>query len=131
MAEQDDIRLDKWLWAARFYKTRSLATAAVRGGHVHVDGARAKPSRSLCVGERLEITRGDARFELMVRALSANRGPASVAQALYEQTEASLRERDARIERRSAERLAPVPSPDSRPDKKQRRKLRRLHGRSD
>lgn len=131
MTEQADIRLDKWLWAARFYKTRSLATAAVRGGHVHVDGTRAKPSRSLCVGERMEITRGDARVELIVRALSANRGPASVAQTLYEQTEASLRERDARIERRRTERLAPVPSPDSRPDKKQRRKLRRLRGRSD
>src|SRR5699024_2802578 len=123
------VRLDKWLWAARFFKTRRLATTAVQGGHVHVNGARVKPARAVRAGDLLAITKGEARLEVVVLALSATRGPARVAQTLYRQTEASLREQEARAERR---RHAPAaaPSPGGRPDKKQRRALRRLRERS-
>ncbi len=129
MPEPAEVRLDKWLWAARFFKTRSLATASVQGGHVHLNGARTKPGRVLRAGERLEITKGEARFEVIVLALSDKRGPASVAQTLYRQTEASVRAQEARIEQRRHARQV-SPSPSGRPDKKQRRALRRLRDRS-
>ncbi|MGH8363797.1 MAG: RNA-binding S4 domain-containing protein, partial [Gammaproteobacteria bacterium] len=87
------MRLDKWLWAARFFKTRALATTAVSGGKVHVNGARAKPSHEPCIGDRLTITRGAERCEIIVQALAGRRGPAHEAQKLYEETAASLETR--------------------------------------
>ena len=83
------MRIDKWLWAARFFKTRSLATEAVPGGRVHMDGARVKPAKDVRVGDRLEITIGEAVFAVEVRGLADKRGPASQAQRLYEETEES------------------------------------------
>ncbi len=83
------LRIDKWLWAARFYKTRSLATDAVDGGKVHVNGQRVKPARELRVGDILTVTAAES-WELTVRALSDRRGPAAEARQLYEEAPASL-----------------------------------------
>jgi len=80
----DAVRVDKWLWAARFYKTRSLAHAACEGGKVDVNGQAAKPARALRVGDRLRVTLGEWRRELVVRTLSERRGPPAEARALYE-----------------------------------------------
>ena len=88
------MRIDKWLWAARFFKTRSLATDAVAGGRVHVDGQRVKPAKDVRVGDRLEITIGEATFAVEVLGLADKRGPASQAQALYEESEESRARRE-------------------------------------
>jgi ribosome-associated heat shock protein Hsp15 len=121
----DELRLDKWLWAARFFKTRPLAQKAIDGGKVKIDGTRAKPGKALHVGQQLEIRCGFERYEVVVRALSERRGPASVARELYEESEESRqrREREA-LERKAAE----LSTPDfgGRPDKQQRRRIRDL-----
>ena len=125
MAEQQTqagLRIDKWLWCARFFKSRSQATAAVAGGLVHVNGERVKPSRAVHVDDRVEITRDESRFELVVRGLPVRRGPAPEAQSHYVETEASIA---AREQQRERSRLAP-PAPDRRPDKHSRRLLRDL-----
>ena len=116
------LRIDKWLWFARFFKSRSQATAAVLGGHVHVNDERVKPSRSIQIGDRLSITRDENRFELVVRGLPVRRGPAPEAQLAYEETPESIAARAARRERA---RLA-APAPDGRPDKHARKILRDL-----
>lgn len=89
------VRIDKWLWAARFFKTRTLAAEAVKAGHVHVDGQRSKPARDIQPGQTLAIVRGDERFVVRVEALSAQRGPAAVAQTLYTETPESVAAREA------------------------------------
>lgn len=119
------LRLDKWLWYARFFKTRSLAAAAVAGGKVHVNGVRAKPSHEPRVGDRLTITRGPERYEIIVRALAARRGAADVAQKLYEETAASLETHARHAELRKLATLA-SPAPTKRPDKKSRRLIHRF-----
>lgn len=119
------MRLDKWLWAARFFKTRSLATAAVTGGKVHVNGVRAKPAHELHVGDRLEITRGVERYEIAVLALAEQRGPAAVAQTLYEETAASRETREREAAMRKAVSLA-IPMTPGRPDKRTRRLIHRF-----
>lgn len=117
------VRLDRWLWAARLFKTRALAAAAVAGGKVHVDGSPAKASRRLRGGERIALTRGEERMELDVAAVAERRGPAAVAQALYRETEQSAAAREARREeRRFARRSAPA----GRPEKRDRRRLAAL-----
>lgn len=121
----DEVRLDLWLWAARFFKTRSLAKQAVAGGKVEVDGQRAKPSRTLRAGEVLRIERAGESFEVAVLGLSDVRGPASVAQKLYAETEASRAQREAQRALRSAERAGYSP-PETRPDKRARRLIRAL-----
>ena len=121
----DGMRLDKWLWCTRFFKTRTLATQAVAGGKVHVDGARAKPSREVRIGERLTITRGPERYEILVRGLAEKRGPASVAQKLYAETAASVATRARHAELRKLAALA-SPAPAKRPDKKSRRLIHRF-----
>lgn len=124
--EQDDkIRLDKWLWAARFFKTRSLATDAINGGHVLVNGARVKPSREVHVDDELKIRHGNDDMVVIVRDLSARRGPASVAQLLYAETEASQK---ARQERQEQRRMAPPVQYElgGRPTKKNRRRIHRF-----
>ena len=88
--------MDKWLWAARFCKTRSAATDAVAGGRIHVNGVAVKPSRELAVGDRLEISLGQQRWTVVVTGLADRRGPAKVAQTLYEETPESLAERERR-----------------------------------
>lgn len=118
-------RLDKWLWAARFFKTRGLAAQAVRGGKVHVAGARAKPSRLVKVGDELEITRGDLRFEVRVDALDERRGPAPDARALYTESEQSRTRRERQLATRRSQPL--MPGHDAgRPGKHERRARRRL-----
>jgi ribosome-associated heat shock protein Hsp15 len=118
-----DVRADVWLWAARFFKTRSLAKQAIVGGRIDVNGAACKPAKTLRAGDRLKIGRGEERLEVEVVALSDRRGPASVAQALYVETEAS---RAAREVAREQHRLIGAGGPPKRPDKQARRELRRL-----
>jgi len=118
------VRLDKWLWAARFYKTRALAAEAVGRGRVDVNGHPAKPSRELHAGDTLVLRQdGGVRRTVVIRALSARRGPATVAQSLYEETADSLAERQRAAE---ARRLAPDPAQtieQGRPTKRDRRDL--------
>lgn len=123
----DGLRIDKWLWAARFFKTRALAQEAIELGRVRVEGARVKASREAKLGELMEIVRGDERFEVVVRALSAQRGPASVAQTLYEETAEGRARRERQIE---ARRLGAEPAAQikGRPTKREGRDLRRLRG---
>ena len=123
-AETDNLlRLDKWLWAARFYKSRSLAAAAVSAGRVVVNGERVKPARALHVGDQVQLRRGDEVLTVVVDMLSARRGSASVAAALYTETPASEAARAAAREQR---RLQPHTDPGFRPDKRQRRELARI-----
>ncbi|MEY3295871.1 MAG: hypothetical protein RLZZ451_1919, partial [Pseudomonadota bacterium] len=117
------LRLDKWLWAARFCKTRALATDEIGKGRVRVNEQVVKPARELKVGDRVELRQGAVLRTVVVRGLSAVRGPAPVAQALYEETPASIAAREAAAERR---RLAPEPAAaidQGRPTKRDRRQL--------
>lgn len=119
------VRLDVWLWAARFFRTRSLARQAVDTGKVDVAGQRAKPSRAVRVGEALRITRGEEVFEVEVRGLSDMRGPAPVAQALYAESDASVQARGQQRLQRAAVRDGYRP-PQQRPDKRARRLIQAL-----
>lgn len=118
-----DLRADQWLWAARFFKTRSLAKQAIDGGKIDVNGAGCKPAKALHVGDRLRLSRGEERLEVEVLGLSDKRGPASVAQALYRETEASRVARETAHQQRQ---LVGASGPLKRPDKHARRDLRRL-----
>lgn len=121
----ETVRLDKWLWAARFFKTRALATEAINGGHVHLNGSRPKPSRPLKAGDRLNIRRGQDEYEVEVLALAEKRGPASVAQQLYREDEQSRLQRERLAEERRLV-AAAEPRPARRPDKKGRRQIIRF-----
>lgn len=121
-------RVDKWLWCARFYKSRSLASEAVAGGKVHVNGERAKPSRALALGDTLVITQGPIEREIIVRHLPQRRGPAQEAQRCYEETPESAGRRQ-RLREQHALAAAFAPRPPLRPDKRARRLLQRLHRR--
>lgn len=122
---EERLRIDKWLWHVRFFKTRSLAADAVAGGKVKIDGERVKPAHALRVGQHVSLTLGDRALEVLVLALPARRGPATQAQASYAETAASA-ERSAhwREQRRLAALARPIP--DHRPDKRERRQLDRL-----
>jgi len=117
------LRIDKWLWAARFYKTRSLATAAIHAGHVKLNGSTVKPARELHAGDTLELAIGDTPWTIEVLGLNDQRRPASEAQRLYAETAQSSARRAALKE---AQRLAPTPGSDlrGRPTKKARRQIR-------
>ncbi len=130
MIEEEKIRLDKWLWAARFYKTRALASQAVTGGKVHLNGQRIKPSRPVKINDCYQLQRGYERFEVIVRQLSGKRGSASIAQTLYVETEDSITKREIESEKRK---LAAMQRPhsDHRPNKQERRKIRRFTGKLD
>jgi ribosome-associated heat shock protein Hsp15 len=118
-------RVDKWLWAARLLKTRSAATEAVAGGRVHVNGARVKPAKEIGPGDVLEVTTGGLRRELVVRAVSERRGPASVATTLYEETPESVaRSEQHALERRMARPLGA--DLGARPTKRDKRRLEAL-----
>lgn len=119
---QDEVRLDKWLWAARFFKTRSLATEAVNGGKVELNGLRPKPSKALRIGDHLRIRLGPFIHAVTVRALSDRRGPASAAALLFEESPESV---SARERLREQHRLAPAVHYEEggRPTKKDRRQL--------
>jgi ribosome-associated heat shock protein Hsp15 len=118
------VRLDVWLWAARFFKTRALAKQAIEGGKVEVNGAAGKPGKVVHAGAALRITRGEERFEIEVLALAEQRGPAALAQQLYRETEASRAAREAAIEQRRL--LGADGKPKTKPDKRARRLIRAL-----
>lgn len=121
------MRLDKWLWVARFFKTRSLAQAAVEGGKVRINGDVVKPAREVGPGTMLEIRTAEQRFEVAVQGCCDQRRPASEARLLYEETAESMAERERQAELR---RLAPTPLADQRgrPTKRDRRALLRFRG---
>ena len=119
------VRLDVWLWAARFFRTRSLAKQAVETGKAEVAGQRAKSSRAVRDGDALRVTRGEETFEVEVRGLSEQRGPAPVAQALYEEGEASRARREQQRLQRAAMRDGYRP-PEHKPDKRARRLIQAL-----
>lgn len=121
----DNHRLDKWLWHTRFYKTRSLATAAINGGKVHLNAARVKPAHRVRIGDRLSLSLQGIVAEFEVLGLPQRRGPAAEAQSHFLETPASA-ERRAKL--RDQQRLAQVsrPRPEARPDKRDRRRLMRL-----
>ena len=124
-ANNESIRIDKWLWAARFFKTRSLAADAITGGKIDVNGARAKPSRIMRLGDKLSIRRGPYESTVVVKGLAKLRGPASEAQLLYEETEESIRRRELTSAQLKLERPPEFHSP-GRPSKKDRRAVLRF-----
>ena len=121
---EEKVRIDKWLWAARFFKTRSMAAQAVSGGKVHVNDARIKPARLVQPGDELRIRRGELEFTVLVQAVSDKRRPAREAQLLYEETAASIRQRDELREQKRLEAAGRMYGPMKRPDKRDRRKIR-------
>ena len=122
------VRIDKWLWAARFFKTRGLATEAIKLGRVQVNKARPKPSRIVQLGDQLCIEKGDTVFRVEILKLSEQRGPTKIAQTLYQETEDSLKQRAEQAELRRAQRLSAPQAPQSRPDKHDRQRIRKLLG---
>jgi len=122
------VRLDQWLWAARFFKTRALAKQAVSGGHIEVNGTSVKPAKAIRVDDQLSIHVGEIRYVVDVLGLSDKRGPAPVAQALYAETKASQAARTAAAE---ARRLVGHAAPRGKPDGRNRRALRALKGEVD
>ena len=122
---QENVRLDKWLWAARFFKTRALAAGAVSAGKVHSAGQSVKPSRGVKVGDSFDIRRGYECFGIVVTQLSERRGSATAAQLLYRETASSVDKRKGEAEKRRLAMMA-RPQSEGRPDKKQRRQIRRF-----
>lgn len=121
----DTVRIDKWLWAARFFKTRSLASKAVSGGHIALNGHKIKPARTVQVGDLLVIRQGFFEVTLSVLALSEQRGPAVAARMLYQETEESVSKREQVQAERKAMNLH-ASCPEHRPDKHERRKIRQF-----
>jgi ribosome-associated heat shock protein Hsp15 len=119
------VRLDKWLWAARFFKTRSIAREAVAGGKVHLNGNRAKPGRAINAGDELRIQRGEEEYNITVLDASMRRGPAVVARTLYEESEENRLQREKLAEERKLEHQSHQ-TRERRPDKRQRRKIIRF-----
>lgn len=123
MNTDEKVRIDKWLWAARFFRTRSLAKEAIEGGKVHCDGVRVKVSKEVKPGMELTIRQGFDEKAIVVKQLSEVRGPAAVAQTLYEETAESIARREQLAANRQAQNLA---HPDHRPNKKERRQIHRF-----
>lgn len=128
--EKENVRIDKWLWAARFFKTRSLAQDAVERGRVRIEGEPVKPSRAVKINDRILVDNGSDRWEVMVAAISGSRGPAPVARTLYFETDESIARRE---NDKEARRLYPEPSLDikGRPTKRDRRAMTRAETDSD
>lgn len=121
-SNNEPVRIDKWLWAARFFKTRSLAKTAVENGRVRYDGQRTKPSRAIQIGATLEIQQGTVKKTIVVEAIDDRRKGAPEAQRLYRETEESVTARESAALLRKAASLA-TPRPEKRPNKKQRREI--------
>jgi len=119
------VRIDKWLWAARFFKTRSLATDAVSGGKIKLNGAPTKPSRDVKIGDKLDVFNGETRWSIVIQALAEKRGPAAEARLLYEETTESIAAREAEQARRKFEH-EPAIEIHGRPTKRDRRQMDRL-----
>ena len=126
--EDNVIRLDKWLWAARFYKTRSIAKEMIDGGKVHYNGQRSKPNKTVEVGAIIKLRQGNDEKEIKVTALSAQRRGAPEAQLLYQETEQSVEKRE---KLKLARKINAMPHPDRRPNKKERRDLLRFKHQDD
>ena len=120
--KEKNVRLDKWLWAARFYKTRSIARTMIEGGKVDYNGVRAKPTHTVEIGAKIKLLQGNIRKEVKVLSISDIRGPASVAQLLYQETEESMTQRIKMQEQLKLNSLL-APHPNNRPNKKERREL--------
>ncbi|AAN53251.1 ribosome-associated heat shock protein Hsp15 [Shewanella oneidensis MR-1] len=123
--DSGSVRLDKWLWAARFYKTRAIAKEMINGGKVHYNGARTKSSKNAEIGAILKIRQGYDDKEIVIKKLSEVRQSASIAQELYQETAASAAKRAVNAEARRLN-ILNNPAPDRKPDKKQRRELIRF-----
>jgi len=117
------VRIDRWLWAARFFKTRGLSTEMVNGGHVQLNGERIKPSKPVHVGDLLTIQRGQERFMVAITGLADKRGSASLAHSLYRETGQSLA---AKEKQKQLKKISAPPAPKNRPDKKARRQIIRF-----
>ncbi len=126
MADKEGVRLDKWLWAARFFKTRSLATQAVNGGKVHLNGKRAKPAKMINIGDELRIQRGLEEFFVLINGLNEKRRPAKEAVLLYSESDESISARRDNSEKRRLMRAADgsMAAPLKRPGKRDRRLIR-------
>ena len=127
MADNDNVRIDKWLWAARFFKTRSLAADAVDRGRIKINAENVKPARSVKINDKILIDNGSTRWEVLVLGLSDQRGPAPVAQALYRETDVSIQKR---ANDQEARRLSPEPAGTikGRPTKRDRRAIEKAGG---
>ena len=121
----DKVRIDKWLWAARFFRTRALAREAIKGGKVQLNGTRVKPGRTLAEGDRLSIRRGEDEYEITVKDLGDRRLSAPLAREKYEEDPQSQVRREAAVEQRRQDKRARAERP-RRPDKRQRRQIIRF-----
>ena len=124
-SEPEKLRIDKWCWMTRFSKTRKLATEAVSGGKVHINGVRVKPSHTVKIGDVLDITRGQEHWNVVVLGIPARRGPAKEAQLMFSETEEGQKKRLSQQADNKAARVA-RPREEVKPDKHQRKKLRQL-----
>lgn len=122
MGEENKVRLDKWLWACRFYKTRAIAKAAIEGGKVHYDGQKPKPGKIVQIGDSIKLRQGFDEKTVTVIELSDRRGPAKIAQNLYAETDESIKKREEIAQMRKLS----APATTGRPDKKQRRLIHRF-----
>jgi len=122
------VRIDKWLWAARFYKMRSLASQACKGGHILINGVRAKASKWVSLNDEIHIQKESESFTVIITGLAEKRGSAKIAQGLYAETPESLKFRAECSEQRKYKALS-APAPDKRPDKRDRRKIQQFKGR--
>jgi len=121
---EENVRLDKWLWAARFYKTRSLATNAINGGKIHFNGARVKASKKVILGAELKIKQGFIERTIIILGISGKRGSATIAQTLYEETEESIKNRE--VQKELMKNSAASIHTEGKPNKKDRRLIHRF-----
>ncbi|MCP2230940.1 MULTISPECIES: ribosome-associated heat shock protein Hsp15 [Erwinia] len=126
----EGVRLDKWLWAARFYKTRAAAREMIEGGKVHYNGQRSKPSKLVEVDAELVLRQGNDQRTVVIEGISDKRGPAAIAQQLYRETAESIEKREKVAQARKMNALS-MPHPDRRPDKKERRDLMKFKNSGD